>query len=309
MNLLRSQPEPLVPPPYESAPADRPLAGALWMLASGLCFVGVTATVKYLGASVPAAQSAFLRFVLGLVFVLPVLPALIRAFPVGRDLALFGMRGVFHTLGVVLWFFAMTRIPMAEVTAMNYLNPIFITLGAALFLGEPLRFRRMAAICVAILGVLIVLRPGMREISPGHLAMIGTALFFSVSYLVIKPLTRNHAPKIVVAMMSITVTIGLAPLAWAVWVPVTVWQVGVLFVVACFATAGHYAMTMAFASAPVGVTQPVTALQLVWSVMVGALFFGEQLDGFVVLGGTLIIGAVVFIALRERALQRAAPSH
>lgn len=309
MNVLNSSAVPLretVPTPDPGAAENRPLAGALWMLGSGLCFVVVTALVKYLGPGIPSAQSAFLRFALGLVFVLPALPLLIRHWPVPRDLALFGVRGALHTVAVVLWFYGMTRIPLAEVTAMSYLNPVFVAIGAALFLGERLRLRRILAIAAAIIGALIVLRPGIREVLPGHLALVGTAFCFASSYLVIKPLTARYPPNVVVAMMSIMVAIGLAPLAWLVWVPVTWGQVGGLFLVACAATAGHLAMTMAFKSAPLTVTQPVTALQLVWSVALGWMIFDEGLDGYVLLGGGLIISAVVFIALRERALQRAA---
>jgi len=295
MNVLTTQPFRPV----------RPLVGVLWMLASGLCFVGVTATVKYMGDALPASQAAFIRYALGLVFVLPFLGLLLRERPDSRDLKLFALRGGLHTVAVALWFFSMTRIPLAEVTAMGYLSPVFVTLGAALFLGERLRLRRVAAVAAAIVGALIILRPGLREVSEGHLAMVGTALFFAVSYLVAKPLTMRHSASMVVAMLSITVTLGLAPLALAVWVPVSWAQVGGLFLVACFATAGHYAMTFAFAAAPISVTQPVTALQLVWSVLVGSVFFHEGVDIFVVAGGCVIVGAVVFIALRERAIQRA----
>jgi len=291
----------------KTEPADnRPLAGAAWMLLSGLCFVGVTASVKYAATGMPAAQSAFLRFALGLVYVLPVLPLLVRAWPGPRDLAWFSLRGVLHTGAVICWFYAMTRIPLAEVTAMGYLTPVFTTLGAALFLGEALRLRRLAAIAAAIAGALIILRPGVREVADGHIAMVGTTLCFALSYLVTKPLTARHPAPVVVAMLSITVSVGLAPLAWWVWQPVTGGQVAGLFVTATFATAAHYAMTRAFAAAPISVIQPVTALQLVWSVLIGSLFFEEYVDIWVVVGGGVIVAAVVFIALRERALQRAA---
>jgi len=304
MHELKSPP-PRAPVPRLPAANQRPLAGALWMVASGLCFVGVVTLVKMQGDAVPAAQAAFLRFALGLGFILPVLPHVIRAWPTGRDLSLFGLRGALHSVAVILWFFAMPRIPLAEVTAMGYLAPVFVAIGAALFLGEAVRLRRIMAIVAAILGALIILRPGLREVAPGHLAMIGTALCFATSYLVVKPLAERYSPNVVVTLLSITVTIGLAPLAAAVWVPVSWAQIGAFFLVACFATVAHYCMTMAFASAPITVTQPVTALQLLWSVLLGALLFGESVDSFVLLGGGLIVSAVVFIALRERALQRA----
>jgi len=281
-----------------------PVAGVLWMVLTGLFFVGVTAIVKHMGDAVPAAQSAFLRYLLGLVFLVPMLPAMLRARLDRRDLGLFGIRGLVHSLGVILWFFAMTRISLAEVTAMNYLVPVYVTLGAALFLGERLRLRRILAVAAAIVGALIILRPGIREISPGHIAMLGTAIFFAFSYLIAKRMTGHASPAVVVGMLSITVTIGLAPFAWAVWAPVTLEQVGWLFLVAFFATAGHYTMTLAFTAAPIGVTQPVTALQLVWAVALGALAFGEAVDPYVVAGGAVIVSAVIFIALREQAARR-----
>jgi drug/metabolite transporter (DMT)-like permease len=72
-----------------------------------------------------------------------------------------------------------------------------------------------------------------------------------------------------------------------------------LFLVAAFATGGHYAMTLAFAAAPMAVTQPVTFFQLVWATLLGALVFGEAADPFVILGGTLIVASVAYIAWRE----------
>ncbi|MGY6409956.1 MAG: DMT family transporter [Alkalilacustris sp.] len=292
--------------PAPELPAQRPLAGILWMATTGLCFVGVTGIVKHVGQDMPAAQAAFLRFVLGLVFLLPVLPALLRFRPGGRAMALFGARAGLHVVGVVLWFFAMTQISIAEVTAMNYLAPVYVTIGAALFLGERLAARRILAVAAGLLGALIILRPGFREISPGHLAMLGTALAFGASYLFAKLLSERFDAGLVVAMLSVMVTVGLAPLAWAVWVPPTAVQLGWLFLVAAFATAGHYAMTRAFAVAPVTVTQPVTFLQLVWATLLGLFVFAEPIDGWVFLGGALILGAVSFITWREHVLRRRA---
>lgn len=275
------------------------------MLLTGANFVAVTAIVKHIGAGVPAAEAAFLRYALGLVFLLPMLKAF-RAPISKRGLALFGVRGAVHTLGVLLWFYAMTKLPLAEVTAMNYLSPVYVTIGAALFLGETLALRRILAVGVALCGALIILRPGFRDISDGHVAMLGTALFFAVSYLIAKAMSAEASPAVIVGMLSVTVTIGLAPFAWAVWVPPTGAQLGWLFLVACFATAGHFTMTLAFQAAPVTVTQPVTFLQLVWAVSLGALVFGEPVDGWVVLGGAVIMGAVSFITWREHRLKRRA---
>ncbi len=274
------------------------------MLITGLCFVAVTALVKYLDNAVPAAQAAFLRYVLGLVFLIPMWKVMRDTQLTRRHYTLFGARGVVHALGVTAWFFAMTRIPIAEVTAMNYLSPVYVTLAAALFLGEKLAFRRILAVVAALVGALIILRPGFRELNIGHFAMIGTALLFAGSYLFAK-ITADEVPAaIVVAMLSIFVTIGLAPMALAVWVTPSLWALLVLFAVACFATVGHYTMTLAFASAPLTVTQPVTFLQLVWAVTLGAVVFGEPADVWVIVGGCVILGSVIFLTIREAQLKR-----
>ena len=289
-----------------NAQTQNPVLGIFWMFVTGLCFVAVTALVKAMGTRVPPAEAAFLRYLLGLVFLLPVLGTLRRTRLSRRQWLMFGWRGVFHTLAVMLWFYAMTRIPIADVTAMNYLAPVYVSIGAAMFLGERLAARRIAAVVVALIGVAIILRPGFREISPGHLAMLVTAVAFAGSYLLAKITSGEVAASVVVAMLSIFVTIGLAPFALANWVTPSWADMGVLFLVACFATAGHYAMTLAFAAAPVTVTQPVTFLQLVWAVLLGALVFAEPVDGFVILGGVLILGAVTYITWREAVLKRQA---
>ena len=142
--------------------------------------------------------------------------------------------------------------------------------------------------------------------------MLGTAFFFAISYLTAKRMTDELPATIIVGILSVTVTIGLLPFALAVWQTPTLEDLFWMFLVALFATGGHYAMTLAFAAAPVTVTQPVIFLQLVWATLLGSLVFGEGVDIWVVTGGTVIIAAVTFIAIREAMLKlrdkdRAAP--
>ena len=147
---------------------DSPLRGVLWMLAAGLSFVGVNGIVRYLGTDLPAAQSAFLRFGFGVLFLLPaIIPVLRQGFGPGL-LRLYGVRGAVHLVAVIFWFYAMARIPLAEVTAIGYLNPVLVTLGAALFFGERFTYVRLLAFAVALLGAMIILRPGLREVSSGR---------------------------------------------------------------------------------------------------------------------------------------------
>ncbi len=278
------------------------MAGFGWMVISGLNFVAVVIAVKFLGDGVPPIVAAFLRYVLGLVFLLPMIRPLLRSGLSRRNHVHYWLRGLVHSLGVCCWFFAMTRITIAEVTSLNYLAPVFVTVGAAVFLGEQLAIRRILAVCAALAGSVIILRPGIREISPGHIAMLGTSLSFGVSYLMAKRMSDTMSPVTIVGMLSITVTVVLAPFAVAAWVLPTAWQLFLLFLVAAFATAGHFTMTMAFRMAPVSAVQPATFLQLVWASAVGALIFGEALDAWVLSGGAIIIGSASFIAWREAAI-------
>ncbi len=286
--------------------ASRPVVGVFWMLVTGALFVCVTAIVKHVGSDLPAAQMAFLRYGLGLVFILPMLRPMVQAGLDRGAMALFGVRGLIHGIGVMLWFFAMTRISIAEVTALNYVSPVYVTIGAAAFLGERLAMRRIAAVCVGLLGALIILRPGVRELTDGHLAMLGTGLLFAGSYLIAKVMTDRTGPFVVVGWLSIFVTLVLAPFALSVWVWPTWEQLGWLFLVAALATGGHTTMTIAFKAAPMAVTQPVTFLQLVWASLLGAIVFSEPLDVWVAVGGALVLGAVSFITWREAVLKRRA---
>lgn len=269
------------------------------MLATGLCFVAVNAIVRGLDGALPAPQAAFLRFLFGFAFLAPVmLPALRRGFT-PQVWRLFGLRGGLHVIAVIAWFYAMSRITVAEVTAIGFVNPIVVTVGAALFMGERLAARRIAAICVALLGAMVVLRPGLRDLDPGHLSQVLASVAFGGSYLVAKRLSERVPAATVVAMMTLTVTIGLAPIALAVWITPTLAQLAWLALVAAVGTLGHYTMTRAFAAAPLTVTQPVTFLQLIWASLIGVFVFHEPLDIWVMLGGGMMIAAISYITWRE----------
>jgi drug/metabolite transporter (DMT)-like permease len=274
------------------------------MVFTGVLFVMVTGLVKYLGPTMPAPQAAFLRYALGLILLVPMLPFREGLRLQKHQLRLSVWRGVLHSGAVTLWFFAMARIPIADVTAMNYMAPIYVTIGAALFLGERLALRRLGAIAFALLGVIIILRPGFREIGAGHMAMVLATLFFGASYLLAKRLTDEMPAGLVVVLLSVIVTIALLPMALVVWVPPSGFDLIILFLVACIATLGHYTMTLAFKATSISVTQPVTFLQLVWAVTLGVVVFGEAIDPFVVLGGVIILASVTFISWREATLQR-----
>ena len=273
--------------------------GIGWMILTGVFFVFVTCIVRYLGTDLPAVESAFIRYAIGLVMVLPALIKVLRHLPDGGTMGLYAARGCAHAVGVFLWFYAMARIPIAEVTAIGYTSPIFVTIGAAMFLGERLYVRRIAAVLIGFGGTLIILRPGFETINGGQLAQLMAAPFFATSFILAKKLTSRQDPAAIVAMLSLFCTLALLPGAISQWRTPTAEELFWLTMTAAFATAGHYTLTKAFEAAPITVTQPVGFLQLVWATLLGVVLFGEALDPFVLMGGGIIVAAATYISHRE----------
>ena len=280
--------------------------GIAWMVITGLLFVAVTAVIRAMGPTLPAPEAAFLRYAIGFGLLGPSILRLMTHLPPRPVLGLFVWRGLAHALGVSLWFYAMARIPIAEVTAIGYITPILVTLGAALLFGEALKLRRVMGVLVGFAGALIIIRPGFEAVSLGQIAQLGAATFFAGSYLLTKRLTTHASPEVIVAMLTLFCTLGLLPMALVDWVTPTWRDMLYLCATALLATAGHWTMTKALAAAPISVTQPVHFLQLVWASLIGVLFFGEMIDPWVIAGGAIIIGAATFIARREAALAAAA---
>jgi drug/metabolite transporter (DMT)-like permease len=274
------------------------------MLLTTVLFVSVTGIVRYLGSSIPAPEAAFIRYAIGLILVLPAFHPLLRNRPKPAAMKLFMTRGLVHGIAVSLWFYAMARIPIAEVTALGYTAPIFVTLGAAMFFGERLYFRRIMAVAMGFVGAMIVLRPGFQEVSSGQLAQLAAAPLFAMSFLLAKGLTRDFSAAAIVAMLSLFCTLTLLPGAILQWRDPTLEEVAWLGLTAVVATTGHYTLTRAFAAAPLTVTQPVGFLQLVWASALGILVFGEAVDPFVILGGGIVVAAVSYISHREAVAAR-----
>ena len=280
--------------------------GCLWMVAGGLLFVAVTVLVRMLGSDMPAVQAAFIRYLFGVVLILPMAWRL-RWGLVGRSgYGLFALRGLLHGAAVMLWFFAMARIPLAEVTAIGFSTPVITALGAIFLFREQVRLRRMLAILAGFVGTLVILRPGFQEIEAGALAQLTAAFFFAGSFLLTKKMTQSESSGDILVMLSIFCTLALLPGALYVWREPTLLELAWLALVAVFATAGHYAITRAIAHAPLTVTQPLTFLQMVWAVLFGYLLFEEVPDVWVIVGSGLVVAAVSYIAHREAQVARRA---
>jgi len=269
------------------------------MIAATLFFVAMTSVIRYLGSNIPNIEAAFIRYGFGALLTLPML---IRHWPshmAANTIKLYTARSIVHSAAIVLWFYAMARIPVAEVTAIGYASPIFITLGAALFLGERLRARRIIGIIFGFIGTLVILRPGFQDINSGQLAQLLATPLFAASFLIAKKLTETENSVMIVGMISVGCTILILPGALYQWQAPSPQELGWLFLTAFLATAGHFALTKAFHAAPLTVTQPVGFLQLVWAIIIGYILFDEAIDQFVILGAAIVVSATTYISHRE----------
>lgn len=278
------------------------LRGMLWMLLSGLLFSLLNTALRAMALQLDPFETQFLRYLLGTLVMLPlVLRAGWRAYhPKGLAGQLW--RGVVHTAGLLLFFTALPRIPLAEVTAIGFTTPIFVMLGAAPAMGERLRPARWAAAAAGLAGVLIVVGPslsGGAEEPVFFLAMLGSAPLFAASYLISKALTRRDRPEVIVVWQSLTVSLFSLPFALPGWVWPDASQWGWLLFCGLVGTAGHYCLTQAFRLADMSATQPIKFLDLVWVSLLGFLVFGDVPGGWTILGGAVIFLSATWIARRE----------
>ncbi|MEX0582555.1 MAG: EamA family transporter [Sneathiella sp.] len=287
-----------------SLQSSKTLQGIAWMVLSSILFVGMTGIIRHLGSGLPAVEAAFIRYFMGSLLILPMVIRHWPGLPNKRETWFYISRGIVHGGGVILWFYAMARIPIAEVTAIGYVAPIFVTIGAALFLGERLQFRRIGGVICGFIGALIILRPGFQEINLGQIAQLCAAPLFAISFILAKKLTETQSSSMIVGMLSIACTVALLPGAIYQWRNPTMDELMWLALAAVIATSAHYTLTRAFQAAPITVTQPLGFLQLIWAAILGMLVFGEALDPYVMIGGAVIVGAATYISHRELQVSR-----
>lgn len=281
--------------------------GLLWTVAAGLFFTLLNALMRALAQAVEPMQSQFLRYAMGLLVLLPwVLWQGPRQY---RPKSISGQfwRGGFHAAGLVLWFLALPRIPLADMTAIGFTTPLFIMIGARVFFGEPMRWERWLATGIGFAGVLIVVGPRLGLGGSGaelwHLVMLASAPLFAGSFLLTKALTRHETAGVILLWQSITVTLFSLPLAIVYWGPLTPLQWLGFLACGLLGSAGHYCVNRGLAAADISATQSAKFLDLVWSAFFGFAFFGDIPTETTLLGGTVIAAATLWVARREGRLR------
>ena len=265
------------------------------MVITTLLFAIVTGIVRYIGSDIPAPVAAFIRYIISTIFFFPLI---VKMFILERNRSnkrFYWARGLAHGFGVILWFFAMARIPVSEVTAIGYITPIFVSIAAFIFLKEHFSISIIGALVICMIGMIIIIRPTTSGIAIGQLSMVIATLFFAASYILAKKLSSTESTLEILVALNFIVTVTLAPFAIAFWVTPSIQEVLFLSIVALFATAGHFTMTMALKLAPITITQPISYIQIVWASCIGFIFFGETISFWFSVGATLIILSSLYV--------------
>ncbi len=279
---------------------DPTVQGLLWSMAAGLCFVLLNTMTRYLTTQIPPLQSQFLRYLCGVIVLLPLVLRSGYAAWKPRNVRGQFVRGFVHTSGLAIWFTAIPHISLADTTAIGFTTPIFIMLGAWIFLREPMRWERWLAALLGFGGVLIVVGPGLTA-SGGYysLVMLSSAPMFAASFLISKALTRYESAGVIVLWQSITVTLLSLPLAMLNWQPVSAVQWAGYLLCGLLGSGAHYLLMRSYTVADISATQSVKFLDLVWAALLGWLVFADVPTSHSLIGGVIIAGATLWIARRE----------
>jgi drug/metabolite transporter (DMT)-like permease len=285
---------------------DSALAGVLWMLLSCALLAGVAAMGRYAAlAGVHPLQVVFLRLLFAVVALSPVLawrgPSMLKT----DHLPIYCVRIVLGLIGMTTWFIALSLLPVGEVTAIGFLTPLFSTMGAALFLGEIVGWRRWTSTLVGFCGALIMLRPGLTEVGPGTWLALVAAIAMAAASLMIKRLSdRDDPDKVVLISVTMQTPLALIP-ALFVWESPTPQLWALFAAMGALGMLGHITLARAFAAADASLVMSVDFARLPFAVLFGFVLFAELIDLWTWIGAGVIFAASAYNARREARLRRA----
>lgn len=296
---------------------DRPLLGVMLML--GFCFLAPLGDglAKHLGETIPVAQLVTVRFVLQVVFLLPVaLWAGTSLYMPGPVMALVALRTALHILGVSTMFLSLRFLPLADALAIAFVMPFLMLLLGKYVLGEEVGPRRLIACAVGFGGTLMVIKPSFAEVGLPALLPLVVAVAFALFMLVTRKIAKACDPvalQAVSGMMASALLVPLLTLAhlgdWPTLAPVTpgISEAGLLLVLGAIGSAAHLLMTWSLRFAPSATLAPMQFLEIPFATAIGWLFFRDLPDGMAAAGIVLTIASGLYVILRERSLALTPP--
>ncbi|WP_428665657.1 DMT family transporter [Reyranella sp.] len=282
------------------------LRGILWVGMSGVLFALLNVFTLIPSQHLNPYVMAFMRYFFGTLMLLPIVLklGLHRAMSTNR-LPLHLFRGCIHACGMFLWFIGLPLTTLASITALGFTGPIFVTIGAAMFLGEKVRMRRWMAVAVGFAGAMIIIRPGIGDLGLGAICILISTPIFSASNLISKALARTETANKIVIWQHLTILVFACPVA--LWFWQTPSPTDLLWFVAAglCGTLGHICQQNGYQLADITLLQPIGFLSLLWNTLLGYFLFFQQPDVWTFVGAAVIFASALYISHRE-AVRRAA---
>jgi drug/metabolite transporter (DMT)-like permease len=276
----------------------------IFMFLAMVFFTGMSVFIRKSAEQLHIMEVIFLRNLLACFLIIPIMiPSGIKTFKMYEP-RLFFFRAIVGSIGMIAGFIAFILIPLAQATAISFTTPIFVTIGATFLLGEIIKVRRIVAIFVGFLGMLVIIQPGAGAMSIGVALAFISAGAHSVNALLVKKMTAKENPNAIVAWMVILIVpITVVP-AFFVWE----WPSGLTWVylwsLALFGTLAHMCFTRAFASAEVTSLQALEFIKLPMTAFIAWLIFAEVPGVWTWIGGVIIFSSTVYITHREAKLNK-----
>lgn len=283
--------------------------GVLYAALAGVVFQLMNMVVRQLTLELPPLVVSWLRWTFGLLLIVPLfLPAGLNVAKT-RQFPKHLLRSGFHAAAYTMWYLAIPLISLAEAAAISFSGPVFVTLGAALVLGEKVTARRWMAVFVGFLGVLIVLAPKLSlgiSASVGVLLLLASVPLVAASNLTVKYMTKADGTLTILFWQNVLASLLFLPMALWFWVTPTLAQLAAALLAAFLGTTAYGLITASYRAADISATQPIVFLSIVWATGLDWLAFGMEPDLWTIAGAAVIVGGAAFASHREAAASRAA---
>jgi drug/metabolite transporter (DMT)-like permease len=278
--------------------------GALWLVSGGFIFTCNGVMIRLLSEQVESVQTAFFRAFFSVLMLLPLmLSGRVRPWHSTRIHGHF-WRTFMGTVSMVLGFYAVSMLPLADATALGFSQPLFSVCVAVLVLREKVRWRRWSATIVGFIGVLVMVRPGAGSLQPGALVALTNALTVALSILLVRRLSNSESPLMILTQFAIWSTLLLAVPAIWVWRWPDAWGWVLAVGVSASATIGQYFWVQAFKAGEMSAVAPFEYLRLPFAVFMGWLIWGQMPEIWTYVGAAIVIASALYIAHREHQLAR-----
>ncbi len=278
--------------------------GALWLVSGGFIFTSNGAMIRLLSAEVESVQTAFFRAFFSVLMLLPLMvTGRVQPWRSKRIVGHF-WRTLMGTVSMVLGFYAVSMLPLADATAIAFSQPLFSVILAAVVLRETVRWRRWTATIVGFAGVLIMVRPGAGSLQPGAVVALLNAFAVGISILLVRRLSDSESPLMILTQFALFSTLFLAAPAIWFWRWPSAWGWVLAVGVSLSATVGQYFWVQAFKAGEMSAVAPFDYLRLPFAVFTGWLIWGEMPVIWTYVGAAIVIGSALYIAAREARLSR-----